>query len=210
VIVHATASELWLGEPGKVVCRSIRSGRERRSIALPEASNVVEVIDGPGEETTLIVSRGATARNQYWGYYSRTETGTDLHVVSLDAAGKKVREVEVHRGPVTYDGGRLAAPGGRLVLFFNGATEPEKWYTRAVLIEPAGEVKEILAAELQGKGTGQPPRVAVLQGGLGVGNSGGFGWFAPEGSGVPDGGVGAAPPPAGEAGGTKTKDAEGR
>jgi outer membrane protein assembly factor BamB len=205
-IVHATGSELWLSEPGKLVRRSIRSGRERSWVPLPEHASVVDVLERGGE-TILIVSRGASARVRYSGYYSQTQTGTDLHVIWLDAGGKKAREAEVHKGPVTYDGGRMNAPGGGMVLFFNGATEPEKWYTRAVLVEPGGEVKDLLTAEIQGKGTGQPPRLAVLRGGLGVGNSGGFGWYAPGGSGPPDGGVGRPPP---DEAGASAKEPEGR
>jgi hypothetical protein len=211
LIVHATSSEVWFSEPGKLVCRSVRSGRERRSIPLPENASVVDVLarSGPSAETILVVSRGASARSQYWGYYTRSETGTDLYLVTIDAEGKKTREVEVHKGPVTYDGGCLAGPDGRLVLFFNGATEPEKWYTRAVLFEPSGEVRDLLTAEIQGKGTGQPPRLAVLRGGLGVGNAGGFGWYAPEEKGAPDGGVGSSPPPA-DGAGASTKEPDGR
>ena len=114
--------------------------------------------------------------------------------------GEKVWETQLHKGSITYGGGRFLAAGGRYVLLFNAEVEPEKWYTRAVMVDPSNGspnggtarggtadggtsdviVRELFSAELHSKGTGQPPRLAILLEGIAVGNADGFGYFTPK------------------------------
>jgi hypothetical protein len=112
--------------------------------------------------------------------YIPDRTGTDLHLVRIDPDGKKLSEVLLHEGAVAYTGCHLAVAPGRALILWNGEGKEGKWYTRAVEAGPGG-VSEVLSFEISGKGTGQSPRVAVLDGGLAVGTAGGFSWFAPAG-----------------------------
>jgi hypothetical protein len=125
-----------------------------------------------------------------WAYSSQTETGTDLFLLKLNGRGEKVWESRLHKGSITYKGGRFLAAGGKYVLLFNAEVEPEKWYTRAVLVDPAlgsdgggspdGRVRDLLSVEIHSKGTGQSPRLAILEDGLAVGNADGFGYYVPK------------------------------
>jgi hypothetical protein len=114
-------------------------------------------------------------------YSGQTQTGTDLFLLRLGPKGEKVWEAQVHKGAVAYGGDRYLADSGKFLLAFNGEVGPEKWYTRVVLVDPAtGSTQELAKAEIKSKGTGLPPRLALLDGGLALGNADGFGWFAPK------------------------------
>ena len=115
-----------------------------------------------------------------------------MFIVRIGPGGKKLWETQIHKGPVTCGGGRLLAKDGRYVLVYNADSGEEKWYTRAVIVDPLdGSIDEILSVEIHGKGTGQPARVQMLTDGLGVGNTDGFGWFAWGGAGNNSPGAGA-------------------
>ncbi len=204
-IAFVTASEVWLSEPsGRLVARSLRSGRVRRTLAVPPGTAVVEAFSeglGPAgtlEGWTLVLSRSG-GRASSRGYQAGSQTGTDLHLIRVSPTGEKLWETQVHRGAVTFGGGRYLASDGRYVLLFNAEAGEEKWYTRLVAIEPKnGSLLDLLSIEVHGKGTGQPPRLQVLVEGLGVGNSDGYGWFAPRGPAKEAGGQGQGgpgPPP---------------
>jgi hypothetical protein len=195
-LAGTTPTEVWLSQPdGKLTAHSIRSGREKRSVDLPRGTMVVDKFHDPGTggsapaggigkeardpATILVLSRSyATAR----GYrYGRTQTGTDLFLVRLDSRWQKTWEKQIARGSVTFAGGRHLLPDGRFVLLFNAEVEPEKWYTRAVIVDPySGAHEDLASVEVESKGTGQAPRLAVLKEGLALGNADGFGWFAPK------------------------------
>ncbi|MBI4606824.1 MAG: PQQ-like beta-propeller repeat protein [Planctomycetes bacterium] len=179
-LAFARGAELWLAEPdGRLVARSARSGRARRAVALPEGCGVTAVFLERDGSRTLVLSRAGGAVPGAW-YGGRVRTGVGLHLLRLSAAGEKLWERTLHEGPVTCRRERLLVPGGRWVLAFNAEEGEEKWYTRVVVVSPAdGSVHELCSLEVHGKGTGQPPRLQVLEGGLAVGNADGFGWFAP-------------------------------
>jgi outer membrane protein assembly factor BamB len=212
-LVHARALEVWLSLPdGALAIHSARSGELAATVPLPAGAGVIDVLEEPhapqaapgiaaaGEEArpapTLLVLTRAAGRSRGMG---EGAGGRGLHVVALGPRRETLFSVEVEKGLVTYGGARFTAGGGRC-LFYNTEREPGKWSTRGALITPAGVVQEVFAAELTGKGTGQAPRLAVLRGGLGVGNADGFGWFGPQAGGAPPGGAGGlgAPPEGGE------------
>ena len=186
MVAFTTSDAVWLSEPdGRLVARSLVTGRERTALDLPPRGVVIDCIeerDGQGRIAArwLIVSRDGLSRLHAHPGYIADRTGTDLHLVKIDAGGKKISEVLLHEGAVAYTGCRLAVEPGRALIVWNGEGKEGKWYTRAVEAGPGG-VSEVLSFEISGKGTGQSPRVAVLDGGLAVGNAGGFSWFAPAG-----------------------------
>ena len=186
MIAFTTSDAVWLSEPdGKLVARSLVTGREKASVELPARGVVVDCIeerDGGGRVAVrwLLVSRDGFSRIHMHPGHVPDRTGTDLYLVKLDAGGKKLSELLLHEGAVAYTGCRLAIEPGRALILWNGEAKEGKWYTRAVEAGPGG-VSEVLSFEISGKGTGQSPRVAVLDGGLAVGNAGGFSWFAPAG-----------------------------
>jgi hypothetical protein len=108
-----------------------------------------------------------------------TQTGTDLLLVRLAPSLEKAWEAKLHEGPVTYLGGRHVAEDGSILVLYNGEMEKEKWYTRVLRIDAdRGQMRLLASVELPGSGTGQPPRLAVLRGGVALGNAAGFGWLA--------------------------------
>jgi hypothetical protein len=197
-VAFTTAASLWLADGrGKLLERSIRSGREGKTVEIPAGAYAVECFDDPSPpgSRVLVLSKNPEVQ-VYYGWGSRTQTGTDLFLVKLAADGTKLWEKQLHRGPVTYSGGRLLGEDGRFLLAWNGEDQGEKWYTRVAAIDAKeGAVQDLCSVEVHGKGTGQPPRVAVLKDALAVGNSDGFGWFAPprNDDGAPRGGLGPAP-----------------
>lgn len=197
-LVSATGEALWFCEAsGRLVSRSLRSGRTRFSLDLPEGGKVIDAYQevpaatragaeqSPDSTTTpatvLLVSRHPSiALTTSRTYYGTTSTGSDLFLVRTGPDGTKLGELKLHSGAATYAGGCLLVEDGSVLVVFNGEMAPEKWYTRILRIDPHGKTsREILSVEVQGKGTGQPPRLAVLEGGLAVGNADGFGWFVP-------------------------------
>ncbi|HVR74033.1 MAG TPA: PQQ-binding-like beta-propeller repeat protein [Planctomycetota bacterium] len=201
-IAFTTGSTVWLAEGGsRLVGRSLRSGRERGSLEIPADAVVVEVFEERGEENpaaggrTLVLSRQASRvgySSNAPAHSSRTRTGIDLFLMRLDLEGKKLWEKQLHKGPVTHGGGRLVAADGLQVYAFNADSGAEKWYTRALVVDPRdGSFAEVLSTELHGRGTGQAPRLLVLSNGIAAGNSDGFGWFGP--ARAPEGGLGTPP-----------------
>jgi len=200
-LAFVTASEVWLSEPGgRLVARSVRSGRELRSVTLPDDTVVVEVFversaAGKVVSRTLVLSRGGSRSPSAW-YRSKVNTGMDLILLRLSPSGETLWETQLHKGAVTYDGRRYVVSDGRYLIGFNAEAGEGKWYTRLVLIDSEdGSFNEVLSAELHGKGTAQPPRLLVLADGIGVGNADGFGWYGSplEEVEVEAGGLGAPP-----------------
>jgi hypothetical protein len=194
-IARVLATEIWLTEAGgRLVRRSLRSGRALGSVQIPQGAQVVDSFseDTPAGGTsswTVIASRNPLASGVAY-YGGRVQTGTDLFVLKIEG-DSKVWETRIHQGPVTYENGRYNTGDGKLLLLFNGEGDEAKWYTRGVLVGPTGELEPLLSVEIHGKGTGQPPRLQVLKDGCALGNADGFGWFVPR-------GVKGAPQPAGE------------
>ena len=189
-VAFASDTEVYLSEgSGKLVARSLRSGRERRTLQIPHGCAVTDAFTeltptGDFDGWTLVLSRQAMRRNN-WYYSGRNQTGVDLILLRISPKGEKVWEKELHRGAVTYAGGRFLLRNGRFLLLFSGQVDEDKWYTRAVLVETSGALEEILSAEIHGKGTGQAPRLEILKEGLALGNADGFGWYAARGKAGP-------------------------
>lgn len=182
-VAFVTDTEAWLLESGgKLVARSLRSGRVRVSTQMPRGSVLNEAFseispEGEAMGWTLVLGRESPGRRySYRG--GRTQTSLDLLLVKLNPRGETIWEKEVHRGAVTYSGGRFLLSDGSFLLLFSGQVDQDKWSTRAVLVGPCGTLEEILAAEIRGKGTGQALRLQVLGEGLALGNGDGFGWYA--------------------------------
>ncbi|MBN1441969.1 MAG: PQQ-binding-like beta-propeller repeat protein, partial [Planctomycetes bacterium] len=183
-LVRAESALVWTSVEGTLEARSLRSGRVRREIELPGRSRVVALFDDPrvdGGGWTIAATGGPGAVLS--SYSSRAQTGSELHLIRLDAQKRKMWEVEIASGPVTYDGSRLVLEDGRWLFALNEQErESEKWYTRVVAVSPEdGFVETWLTAKISGKGTGQPARLATAAGGIALGNSEGFGWFTTDG-----------------------------
>ena len=192
-LVFATPTAVWTSGSGNIKARALRSGRELVKIELPPKTTVVSYFrdrigspDTPDSEPsgemqlTLVTSGGSTVLGHMQSsYYSKTRTGSKLHLVRLDHGMNKHWEKEIASGPVTYDGKRRILEDGRWLFVFNEQEpESEKWYTRVIAVRPEnGESELWLETEISGKGTGQPARLAAVAGGLMLGNADGFGWF---------------------------------
>jgi outer membrane protein assembly factor BamB len=177
-IVMATPSHVWTTKQGEFKARGLFCGNPEKRIELPSGTMVHSLFDDPltDRQGMTLVTSSSMASPQY--YYSQTQSGSRLHLVRLDQKHEKVWEKELARRAVTYDGRRHLLEDGRWLLAYNEQDDAEKWYTRVVALEPeSGAAEPWFGIEIPGKGTGQPPRLATVAGGLAAGNAEGFGWF---------------------------------
>jgi len=192
-LVYATPSEVWTTSSGSIKARTLRSGRALYSIQLPETTAVQTHFANPhvdGRGRTFVCSQlgysHSTRRVVYYGS-ATYQTGGKLWVVHLVPQDGSDREkvawkTQLAKGSVTYDGNRYLLEDGSWLFAFNEQdTESEKWYTRIARVDPkSGDAELWINVEISGKGTGQPPRLCPVAGGLAVGNSEGYGWFTTE------------------------------
>ena len=175
----ATASTAWFSEPnGSLTARSILSGRVQTTVELPPGVRVLRAVPlAPGEGWFLL----ATA-NPY--SYAGTIRGTGLHAIRLSARFEKTWEMELTRGTIVLaDDAIQKVSEGRFLFALNVESKARDWHSKVLLIDAtaadAGAHRELIGLEIRGKGTQLPPRLAVLPAGLAIGNTDGYGLFAP-------------------------------
>ena len=184
-LVLATPAEVWTTGTGYVKVRSLRSGREMRRFDLPKSSRVQVVFRDPWLErdgVTFVTTGSGSGHSTTYYRSGRPQTGSGLDIVRVDRTGKALSTAKLASGAVTYDGNRFLLEDGRWLFAFNEQEEEGgKWFTRIVALAPeTGATERWIEIEISGKGTGQPPRLCPVAGGLAVGNSEGYGWFTRE------------------------------
>jgi hypothetical protein len=186
-LARVSGAEVWSVDPeGRLVSRSLRSGRERWSLPLPRNSMPIACFAAGGAGTAerawwLFIAEDATM-SRARSYTSFTQSGKRLLILKLDDKGRKLAERRIGEHGITFTGQRWLA-GDVWLLAYNQAEKDDRWFSRLGRFDPAGGALEpLFEAPIAGKGTGQPPRLALVEDRDGklmaaLGNAEGFGLF---------------------------------
>ncbi len=194
-VVRVTATEVWFTTPdGELQSRSLLGGRLNWTRPAPRNASVIAVFDAasaaddpktPDAPRALWVVLAAEGRSPGVHRSSRpfTRSGESLHFLKMTETGEVLVEKKLGKRGVTFDALLSSTRDGALIVYNEGLDEG-KWATRVASFDlVTGEVKVLLERPIAGKGTGMPPRFALVSygedevPGIALGNSEGFGLF---------------------------------
>ncbi len=181
-LAHADSSQVIASEPGgKLMSRSLQSGRPRWSVPFPDSASPVALFELGGQagepgDLVIAASRGFdpdSARDHVGG-----KTAQNLHFVRVSRSGQKLWEVQVADGSVAYGGSRLFAPSGEWIVILN--QKAKEWKTVAMLLDPVnGSIRTLFELDLEPKPSYPPPKVCSTERGIAVGNGSAWALFSP-------------------------------
>jgi outer membrane protein assembly factor BamB len=184
-VAFADASRVIAVEAGgKLVSRSLRSGRVRWTVPFPDGLSPIrtyelEGADGLPGDIIIAASRAIDPEDGRGVLGQRV--AQDLHLARVSRDGTKRWELEAAKGGVAFDGMRIPVRGksGEVwLLAFNQKTAA--WKTRAVLLDiEKGTLRELFAMDLAEKPNHPPPVFCSAFGGIAVETSGRLAFFAP-------------------------------